>query len=447
VKKFLFSLLASIVLLAPVSASAANRVMVYAGQNPDTNETNQAVRFQRLADGTFMRDVLGSLGVSGAWSNLAVTSTATSGNYVTVNLSTSNQIGALYQLQVDDANAVPATCPGAVCESLAPDNTEIVVQGQVTSNSANLGPLPCSGCTAGQSMGYVIEGQVSSTDSGSGSAQSILFVSPSGTTSMITVNSQRQDIVTYQVGTATTGPSSTPSNPAADSGWIPIGYVTVPYGTGSTNCNSLPCTITPSTGTNFIGGSFGKVTFGGAFAANGGTSPSVLTTQNFVGCGLNNALGFAIVNPATSNSGSHIVEADLNGDLSVCGTFLYINAGASGSGNAQIFVNTGTDSSGQTQIDLYPATGTGAITLSGTCNNDTICNLGSGKQFFCGSNSAAPTAAYADWQTSYTGADTWAGVIIQVYTVTAGGFGIAFYNASGAAITGNPTWHYQYGCL
>ena len=61
----------------PVSAqvtgvSGTPRVIIYSGQNPQSSQTNYTARFQRLASGTFMRDVLGSLITSGAWGNLSI---------------------------------------------------------------------------------------------------------------------------------------------------------------------------------------------------------------------------------------------------------------------------------------------------------------------------------------------------------------------------------------
>lgn len=216
-------------------AIAANRVMVYSGQNPSSTETNQQPRFQRLADGTFMRDVMGSLATTGAYSNLSIVSG--SGLCVTVNPTNASQLGALYQLAADDPNPLPPS----VTPNLPADNTNIVIQATQATNSSAICSLN-GATTPGQSRPYLLEAQLTTID---GNQQSMLFVSSNGTTSYQNVNTYRSDTIVYQTKTGSDGVSPTP--PPVDSGWVSVGSIIVPQGTSQITSGMIAMT----TSTNF----------------------------------------------------------------------------------------------------------------------------------------------------------------------------------------------------
>jgi hypothetical protein len=420
------------------------RVMVYAGQNPDTNETNIQWRFQRLAQGTFTRDVLASLASTGAWSNLQIT--PGNGLNVTVNPGpNTSQLGAVYQMGPDDSTALPPP-PGAAPNQLPSDNTRIAIQATQAVASGAIGPLN-GPSGSGNAIYYMIEAQLSQVNAAN---QSLLFVSSSGTTSFQNVNTQRQDIITYQskAGSSGTGncTSTFPTPPSVDSGFVEVGLVCVPHSTTQIT-NGM---IAMFGGTNFNGFSFSSVAFGGTYASNGGATASTLSTTNNNGCGLSNGLGFVINNAGSTNNGTHILEDDLNGDLGVCGSNLTIFDQASNSTVPTITVDTPLDSGTSASEVLYPAAVQNASeVLQATCASGSICGKsGGGEKVICSNGPAStPNAAIINPQT-LAGFGV-AGLLIPVQNKpasTPGGIAIYWWNQTGSGI-GGQTVVFNYVCL
>lgn len=421
-----------------VQPAATARVEVYAGQNPDTNETNLQARFDRLEIGTFMRDVISTFSITGAWSNLAPR--AGSGLYVTINpYPNSSQLGAIYQVGKDDSSALPPP-PGQSPNQIPRDNTNIVIQGTQNVPTAPLGPLSAPTGT-GKAIYYLIEAQLSQIDTAN---QSMLFVSSSGVTSYQNVNTQRQDIITYQFnsngGSAVANCTSTfPPPPTPDSGWVPVALVCVPQGQTQV-VNSM---IFPWTGTNFNGSSFGAIQVGGQAAQNGDFYPTTVTTNgNQSPCGLASAAGIAINNPGSTLNGSgagvHLLVGDLNANISICGGQLIIyDSNAANSTPASIQVYTNVDKGSSTSyschslpcIDtMYPAAGQVSVGIGATCTNGSWCTL---THFLICSNAGAPTAAILTLPGSLAGF-----AILQASYPTSGtGLNINLLNQSGSSLT------------
>ena len=443
-KKFASAIAALALALSPFVAQATQvtvqpaptaRVMVYAGQNPDTNETNLIPRFQRLADGTMLRDILSTLGTSGAWSNIAIR--PGSGLNVTINpYPNTSQLGAVYQIGQNDVTALPPP-PGQSPNQIPADSTNIIIQATQNVQSNPLGPLSApSG--AGNGIYYMVEAQLSSIDTQN---QSMLFVSSSGITNYQNVNTQRQDIITYKLnpgGPGTADCSTTfPTPPAVDSGWIEIGLVCIPHAlTQITTAN-----IAMFLGTNFNGSSFAQLNFGGAYVTGGcqGTAtncgPSTLSTSQNSGCDLNNELVFVINNNANTNNGNHVLVADLAGDLGVCGSELHIFNQNSNSTAAKIIVNTSVDKGTATDETLYPANNTATLVTNSNCANATICQSAAEKDI-CAQSGAASTAMITpngDSAMAVTSAPT-----------SGTGVRVEFYNVSGSSISSPHTFNFTY---
>ena len=421
----------------PNIASATNRITVYLSQNPDTNETNQGWRYQRLYDGTMLRDLMGIQATTGAWSNLIVVTTGSLNVKVDIATpapSTSPQAGMLYQLGPNDPNAVPQTCPaGYGCNQLLADTTQIVIPALITANSSTISvPAPGS-----NSVVYLIEGQINTVAANS---QSLLFISSSGAANNVNVPTEVDDTVSYQSKEGAI--SATPVPPSADSGWLPIATVLVP--TGATSCNAS-CTVTMLTNYDFTGNNFGKVNFGGNFAQDGGTTPSTLTTAgNVAGCGFSAMAGFLINNVSSTTNGNHLIAGDLAGDVSVCGQNLEIfNFGASGTGPATITVDTNQDNGSVTTDVMYPAAKQDyAVTIIGTCTTSEWCTL-NGTSVICDPDGpGVPNAAIiTNW-------DDDAQSFLQTWTTTevaGGGIDLNLYNSTGNSLSGNR--HINYVCL
>lgn len=443
--KRLFLLAFAIAALLPVAARAqvtatagTARVMVYAGQNPDTNEYNLAPRFSRLQLGTFMRDVFNASGLNGAWNGINVVSTT--GLYVTVNPSPSSQLGSIYQMGVDDASALPPS-PGQAPNQIPADNTRIMIQATQAAATTALGPFPAPG-GSGNATYYIVEAQLSPADTQN---QSMLFVSTSGITSYQNVNTQRQDQITYQVGgntsTGTANCTSTfPTLPTSDSGWIGVAYICVPHGLTQLTSSY----ITMDTSTQFTASTFGSVTFGGPYTVSGGGSPSVLTTHNFFGCNIPDMEGLAVDNTGlglTSPAG-HVIGASSAANFAVCGQYLVID-GQAGSLVPYIKVNTTEDNASPTLEELYPASTNGvfnskSLTISGTCAANTLCTL-TGQSVICG-NGGTPTGAMITFPASEANEFT-----ASVAAAGGGGLAVSVYNISGSNKSGSQS--YGYVCL
>lgn len=202
-----------------VPAIAADRVIVYPLQNPSSVQTNTMQRYPRLAIGNFLRDMLGPSNLGGSYANMTISPVAST-LYVTVAPTNAGTDGTLYQLGADDTNPLPLN----VSPQLAADATTIMIQGLLSAQTANIGPLSPPG-TSGQSVYYLIEAQIQQVDT---NAQSQLFVNSAGAKYYQTVNTDRTDAIVFQSKAGTAGVS--PSPPSLDSGWISIGLVLVPYG-------------------------------------------------------------------------------------------------------------------------------------------------------------------------------------------------------------------------
>ena len=447
--KRLFLLAFAIAALLPVAARAqvtatagTARVEVYAGQNPDTNETNLGPRFSRLQMGTLLRDLFASSGLTGAWNGINIVSTT--GLYVTINPAPSSQYGSIYQMGVDDATALPPS-PGQPPNQIPADNTRIMIQATQAAATTALGPFPAPG-GAGNATYYIVEAQLSPADTDN---QSRLFVSTSGITSYQNINTQRQDQITYQVGTNTsTGTadcnSTFPSQPSPDSGWIEVGLVCVPHGT--TQLTSA--LIAMFTNTQFTNSQFGTVSFGGNYAVSGGTSPSILTTSTTNSCdsGTNGGLGFSIHNPAsvtTQDPGGNIIRADLTGDFTMCGASLLIDAQHGTLGVPNIVVDTTVDTSSPQDETFYPASTSGNFTANAftitSCSVNTRCTLSATKTICY--NAGTPTGALITFANSDAGDFT-----ASVSAAPGGGFNVALYNISGGTLSSG-TYSFGYVCL
>ena len=439
-KKLLLSVFAAFVLVAlPNIASATNRITVYLSQNPDTNESNLQWRYQRLADGTILRDIMGPQAVSGAWSNLIVVTTSSLNVKVDIATpapSTSPQAGMLYQLGPNDPNSVPASCPaGYGCNQIPPDSTQIVIPALITANSSTISvPAPGS-----NSVYYLIEGQINTV---AAQSQSLLFISSSGAAAYVNVDTEVDDTVSYQSKQGSIAASPVP--PSADSGWLPIADVLVP--TGATNCNTS-CTVTMLTSYNFTGNQFADLYFGGLFAQGGGTTSSVLTTSNNAACGgsSGDGLGFAINNPdGTIGASGNIVRADLNGDLIVCGQNLSINNdGASASSPAEITVNTPIITGSPTVGTLYPAVdGNHTVQIVSSCSSGNVCTLSTGADVCVFGGAGVPISAMITNEVD--NADSY-DLFWNTTQVTGGGLELGLKNNSPDTISGEV--HIRVVCL
>ncbi len=423
---------------AQVTATAGTaRVMVYAGQNPDTNEYNLAPRFNRLGLGTFMRDVFNASGLTGAWNGINVLSTT--GLYVTINPSPSSQLGSIYQMGVDDASALPPS-PGQAPNQIPADNTRIMIQATQAAATSALGPFPAPG-GSGNGTYYIVEAQLSPADTAN---QSMLFVSTSGITSYQNVNTQRQDQITYQIGANTSSgtancTSTFPSQPTVDSGWIEVALVCIPHGLTQLTSSY----IAMFTNTQFNASSFGLISFGGDYAQSGGTTPSTLsTTQNTV-CGLSDGLGFIFNNPASTNNAFHLFASSKNGNIGICGSNIHIFNQESNTTPASIIVETPLDTGTSTIETLYPAVNTIAETLSGTCAANSICAVGTTKDI-CGSLTSFTASAA---MIAISGTPAYQLVAQQVWEGAGTGIQIQPANISTSNITGSPIVTFHYVCL
>ena len=214
--KKLYVLLAAAALFAlPLDASAGNRIEVYPSQNPSSVQVNQQPRFDRLTLGDYLRDAFGP--IASTYGNLTVA--PGTGLYVTVAPLIAGSQGTVYQIGPDDPNPIPV----GFSPNLPADTTPIMLEGTTAATSAPLGPLTAPG--AGLSIYYLIEAQVQTVDS---NPQTLTFVNSSGQPYTQTLDTQRSDQVVYQFKTGTAGAS--PTVPATDSGWVPIGTVLVPSG-------------------------------------------------------------------------------------------------------------------------------------------------------------------------------------------------------------------------
>lgn len=421
-KKILLVAMAAIAMMLPLRAQSqvvvdgvANRTVYYQSQNPDTNEMNLAARFEMLARGTMLRDLLppmASSGPNGLYANLLVNPVSSSFNArlqpcgATCGFQ-ANQALSLYQMGAADSSTIPnyTNCGGCQAgETVSSDNTSIVLQFVQEGNSGQLGPFTAAS-TSGKCNYYVIEAQLAQADEGGsgspvGSQISTMFINTQGVQTFYNVSQGRDVYSTYAIGSTTNlnATCSTPSNdPAADSGYFPIAWVSVPQGAGQLVSGD----ITMDTATQFSAGTFGKVTFGGAFASSGGVTPSVMTTSINVACGAaTDGEGFVVNNGSSNNNGGHVLRAGLEGNFQVCGDQLFIfaqngstspcpypNIPASGSTlNSCAAEISGFDANGN-QFNLFPSQ-EGPFNINLTCPNSGQCTVVSGQPFRCQNNNS-----------------------------------------------------------
>ena len=449
----------------PVIPAAADTVMVYGSQNPDANEQNESFRLQRVQTGTILRDLLyqfvcPSTCTGGAWSNMLIT--PGTGLHVTVNQSPfNNQVSFLYQVAADSTTQIPVTYPGGYSGPQLPtDSTPIVIPYSLTSSSSPMA-VPVPG--AGDHVWYLIE---ATGTTAVGATQSQTFINSTGAGTSENVSTQQQDTVSFQAveGTVVSSSANCPATtfadaadiPNPDSGYTSVGYVCVGHAASSisaTNpCTSASSCIVMETSNNFNGTTFGKISFGGAYANTGAVAASVLTTSSVAAqCNIDNGEAFTINNPSASTAGNgHILRADLAGNLAICGSNLIIAASAANT-IASIYVNTNLDHSSQQLDQLVPAAGSGTAVTSGSCATQTYCTIGSGLEFFCDQggtfSSVGQNAAFVSFGNGAPDSTAYAGVILQVYDVTSGGFGVSLFNASSGSISNGTHIPITYVCL
>ena len=206
---------------AVAQTAPSGRSIVYPLENqPSVDTVLQPARFARLAMGSWMLHAL-QLSSNGAGVVSNCTTAPGTGLFVTVAPALSGSLCGLYQVTNDDANPLPI----GYTPQLAADSTLIVVQALQSTISSNLGPLTAPG-TGGQSIYYLVEAQITTSDVAAGSRA---FINAStGVVSHPTVPTQRQDSIAYQLKAGTA--SSSPAKPAVDSGWVPVAFVLVPNG-------------------------------------------------------------------------------------------------------------------------------------------------------------------------------------------------------------------------
>lgn len=444
--------------------SYADYVQTYGGQNPDNDQTNMQTRFERLALGTVLRDLIASnLVSSGAWSNMSLASP--SGLNITVGPGSLPGDGLLYQVANLASTKTPQSYPvGYTGNQLPIDSTQIVVPYWLTNTSATIGPLtpPASGLY----QYYIIEGTGATSCSGYPNSsqyyacqQSIMFVSTAGTVTFPNINVQVNDTVSFQAKSGATASGTcasatgAPSLPSADSGYTTVGYVCVQHGDTTISCASR---CFPYQGTNYNGSTFGSILVGGAAAQAGDFYPSTVTTHGAISeCGffhggstpLNvGASGLAVDNPGGANNGNHIIAADYFGDLSVCGSTLILFDQNSNTVVPQIIVNTPVDTGTSRSDTFYPSTGTGTWHLSTNCSGQTYCTPSSGFQICAGlAPSFTPNAAFVTLNNGTGISPTSMTVTTALYPT--GGFQLVVYNGLSGTITTPASFTYTYVCL
>ena len=407
-----------------LSGLGANRIIVYSGQNPTSAQANQSPRFQRLGDGTFMRDVMGALATSGAYSNLKII--PGTGLFVTVNPQNASQLGALYQMASDDPNPIPTSAP-----NLPADNTQIIVQATQAANSSAIGPLAAPG-GGGNAVYYLLEAQLSTID---GNQQSLLFVNSSGTTQYNNVNTWRSDVITYQTkaGTASTADCSStfPTPPSVDSGWVSIGLVCVPNGLTQIVTGDISMTTTTKFSSVFnVTGSAPVVV-----TSNNVTCPTCFTTANTQALA-----GLGVSSPLCTDSGSL---------LTTTGCAIPIKQGSLGTSNV-LCSNASSGNIDECINSNWPFnTGGTAITVQvvpAGCAAGAICTCRpspSGGETPCDSDnylSISPHTGCHATNATVNAAQPDFGLLVSTVNETGGsntGVHILWYNATGSAIAGN----------
>jgi hypothetical protein len=322
----------------PQASSASTRSQFLFGQQLPSNWLNSEQRGQRLYDGGFLFHAMAGSNLSwpGTYANLTVV--PVTGLFVAVGPTGASSQGAVYQLGVDDSTAFGGFPSGVGTSALPADPTIIVLKGELTANTSNIGALSV-GASGGQSVANLIECKdVPSTDI---TSQAINIVSTTGIVTATTGNRDRIDNVVCQFKASASAVS--PTTPTVDSGFVAVGVAVVPFGTVTITTGMVSQTgaLAPWAGFVDIQSAqtiTGSKTFSSTIIASqnaaaaiaiGTSGRSFFTMTNlvggptFVGNGAAGFAGCAGINPdviAVQVSGSSIGTCqDVNGNVGVTG--------------------------------------------------------------------------------------------------------------------------------
>ena len=248
IKRAFYAMLVLCFAMTSLPALATDRVIWYYGQNPPSSWHNQVQRDLRLGDGQYRFDGLQGAGLFG---NLCTVPGG--GLTVSVGPCTANSQASLYQYLPEELT--PYGGPGGT--ALAADNTQVELQGLMNNSQAQtIGPLNPPAHTL-WSIIYVIECKVQTLDQ---TAQSVNFVSPTGSVTTSSANRDRADTIFCQ--SVAGSPAATPTAPAVDAGYVGTSQVTVPNGLTTI----LTGNIVTTTANGFYG--FARLNAGGGINAS-----------------------------------------------------------------------------------------------------------------------------------------------------------------------------------
>lgn len=458
-------------------AWALNRVTWYAQMNPISTWFNLWERDQRLGEGTAWWNFFGSSSsFAGAFDNLSVV--PVTGLYVAVGPTNASYLGTLYQLVSDDTSAWGGYPQGVGSSALPADSTQVVGQGTLSANTANIGPLT-AGSSSGQSVIDLIECKLTpSTDQTSSTINLITSSGSSGGTA--SVNRDRIDVFSCQFKASAS--SSSPTVPTVDSGYVAIGYATVPYNTVTITSGMI--TAEPTFGGFIAVGNFAPTQTTQVGAIGVGTAPHFtgfdgsanldvgVPGTNTIGLEFGNSISGAGSSGIGSDAGTlngvtcaafdfyrntsiHLACLDGSGDLTAAGN---VSAGgnvtASGniSGNltsSGFSNNVGvcTNGSGIETTTCGSGTGlgteiSGTFTVSGTCSSGTACASSSITGLpSVGSYSMCAGGPY----TAGSGAGNYADALTFYHTSS--GWGITLINETGSSISSGTGITYAAWCF
>ncbi len=307
---------------------ALDRVQHLTGLNPPSTWMNQEQRDVRLGFGAFMWNLLCGQNAStcpGQYANLSVV--PVTGLYVAVAPTVTNTVGTLYQFKQEETSGFGGY-PSGVGTYLAADPTQVMLQGTITTNTTNIGPLT-AGTSSGQSVDNLIECQVNTIDT---TPQTVNIVSPGGSVTATSANRDRKDTLSCQNKPGTSATTGAQTVPTTDSGYIAIGYVAVAYGTVTVTSGM----ITPILTSQFAPGSTVLNTSGQTLGVTSHTvfitvttSASPTTCGPMVGyyCATATLTGGAVFTSATSfTCGPGFTVNPINGFTGYTGVYNYILA-------------------------------------------------------------------------------------------------------------------------
>lgn len=215
-----------------VPAQADNRINWYYAQNPPVDWLNFLSVYHREADGQKTLDFMGQ-NTAMKYTNMTLSPTGSS--FMGSVSAGANAYGSIYEYTVVDSVQVPPISTGVGSIFIPPNASQIMNQATLLA-PVTQGPFTPPG-TAGQSIIYLVEGQISTADQVSLSEQ---FYTITGTGFNQTVNRERDDSPIFQLKASAA--STSPSIPTTDSGWVCIASIRVPQGTPA---NLSGATITP----------------------------------------------------------------------------------------------------------------------------------------------------------------------------------------------------------